>query len=87
MVQKDETSFFRDFVDNSDLRIGNALLTEEGRGKLNGVQFEVRGCLAEVFRKLPNERTEKLLRMVMIEYAVLQDLYEIARNEDNKTST
>ena len=80
------SSFFRDFVDDNDLILGNALLTEEWRNTFNGVKFEIRGCLKEVFRKLPQDRERRLLRMSMIKHAVSQILYEIARDEDSKTS-
>jgi len=86
MTQSAEISFFRDFVDNSDFTLGKSLLTEGGRDIFNGVKFEVGGCLAEVIRKLPKERTEKLLRMAMIKHAVSQILSGIAIKEDNKTS-
>jgi len=86
MVHGTETSFFRDFVDNSDLRLGNALLTEEGRRSFNRIKNEIEHDLGWILGYSLQERAEKLLRMAMIMHAVSQILSEIAREEDNKTS-
>lgn len=83
-VQAVEGSFFSDFVDNSDLRIGESLLTEDGRTAFNGVKFEVRHDLNKIVKDLPHEREAKLLRMSMIQHAVSQILSEIAMEEDNR---
>lgn len=81
-VQVAETNFFQDFVDNSDLRLGKALLTEEGRTLFNTVKFELRHDLRQIFRDLPHKREEKLLEMAMIQHAISQIFSEIAIAED-----
>lgn len=77
-----EGRFFRDFVDNSDMRLGNALLTEDGRTAFNEVMFEIRYELKQIFKDLPSERDKKLLTMAMIKHAVSQILSEIAQDQD-----
>ncbi len=85
VVKGVQMSFFRDFVDNSDLKLAKSLLTEDGRDAYNRVKFEVEGCLAKVVHKLPQERGERLLRMSMISHVVSQILYEIAKKEDRSS--
>lgn len=82
-VQAVEESFFRDFVDNGDLRIGESLLTDDGRTTFNTVMFEVRHDLKKIVRDLPHEREAKLLKMSMIQHAISQILSEIAHTEDD----
>lgn len=91
MAKGVETSFFRDFVDNNDLRLGNALLTEDGRAVFNRVKFWVGICTRDVVRgmldrRLSLDREGKLLKMAMFQHAVSQVLSEIAMEEDNRTS-
>ncbi len=85
MAQGVETSFFRDFVDNSTLRLGKSLLTEDGRTAFYEVKFMIKsGGFKKIIRDLPHEREAKLLRMAMIQHAISQILSEIATYEDRR---
>ena len=77
-VQAVEESFFRDFVDNSEAKLQEFLLTDVGRVTFNGVKFNLKLSIKD----LPSERTEKLLMMAIIQHAISQILSEIAMAED-----
>ena len=80
---KVEGSFFRDFVDNSDSRLGKALLTEQGRTAFNKIKAQIfyDFIASEVFWKSLG-REDRLLAMAMVQHAVSQILSEVAHEED-----
>lgn len=80
-VEESGQSFFRDFVDNSDTRLGNYLLTEEGRVNFNGIK----SGLEKFIVPLPRDRDAKFLAMAMIQHAISQILSDIALEEDGVT--
>ena len=93
-----QESFFRDYVDNSSNRRGEALLTDRNReifnfikGKARANIYRLLNCVIPVVcDSLPNSskktsRETQLLVMAMVRLAVEQVLSEIAMKEDQNS--